>query len=189
MTLNFPNTPPLDDRFLQWRWDGVKWTSTGIHLDAPEDGQLYGRENGQWQAIPSIPTLPDIGTPAQLRASVANKLIDTTGLQGALNIVVLAGISGTFTPDFHQYINVQLNLAGNTTFAFPASVADLQGRSGLIITYNGVAATVGWAVTSYSVHKGQALDYSTTAGHFNVYSYSIWNPGRIAIGLIAGGVG
>ncbi|PWT94416.1 MAG: hypothetical protein C5B54_00070 [Acidobacteria bacterium] len=68
LMLDFPNSPQIGDLFPdpsvagipQWRWDGVRWAATSgqFLIDAPQDGLLYGRRDGNWSSV-NIPELPD----------------------------------------------------------------------------------------------------------------------------------
>jgi hypothetical protein len=56
-TLDFPANPSTGDKHKGWKWDGEKWVATasasgGID-EAPEDSTLYGRKDGDWEAIPT----------------------------------------------------------------------------------------------------------------------------------------
>jgi hypothetical protein len=66
--LDFPNTPAIGDLFPSpsipgipvWRWDGVKWTAASGDFipEAPSDGNLYARRDGQWITL-NIPEIPE----------------------------------------------------------------------------------------------------------------------------------
>lgn len=68
---DFPNSPILNQiaqnpaSGASWQWDGVKWgpVQSGGWVDAPADGNTYGRKNNAWNSVDAMvaPALNDTG--------------------------------------------------------------------------------------------------------------------------------
>lgn len=52
--LDFPDSPNVGDTFLNWEWDGSKWTALAHHWSPPEapvDHKTYGRRDREWEQV------------------------------------------------------------------------------------------------------------------------------------------
>ena len=130
-----PTNPNIGDNYATRFWDGQKWQCppvlTGL-LDAPRDGNIYGRQNGTWQrSFPYnggelLDLLIDYDLTVMGNANV-NGALTVNGVLTATNNV---GIEGSLTVNqpsiFNSYLDVtgDLNVGGNINAAGSIDIAN-----------------------------------------------------------------
>ena len=174
VALNFPNSPAVNQLFPSpaipgiptWIWDGQKWRL------------LTGGAGGG----------VELASAAELRAMTSGRVVGTDGLKGALAIRDFGVAASALEPNFLQFVNAQWTINDNISLQFPTDdLTPVVGRSGLLAFSMGWPGTISYA-TGYTFNEMEVPDIITTAGGFNLFSYSIWKVDRINLALIGAGV-
>ena len=127
--VNPPTDPNIGDIYQTRVWDGQKWQCppvlTGL-LDAPRDGNFYGRMNGTWQQV-----FPFNG--GELLALLIDYSLTVMGestFNGVLTATNNVGVEGSLTVNqpsiFNSYLDVTgaLNVGGDINAAASINVGN-----------------------------------------------------------------
>jgi hypothetical protein len=166
--------------------------------EAPEDGQLYGRENAGWGVVPAAAVMPIGGAHVHTVSATLNHLVNNSFLQfdttdfdtagfvvGSLpvdRLTIPAGKAGLYT------ISVQADTASSTNQANQAIVLLVNGTVGIAKTDNQVQGTLGSSLNMVGIWQFNVGDYiqaqyqdsaPNPAGQFNVVA-----PGTPSLALV-----
>ena len=150
-----PTNPNIGDNYATRFWDGQKWQCppvlTGL-LDAPRDGNIYGRQNGTWQR--SFPY--NGGELLDLLIDYDLNVMGNANVNGVLTVIGNAGIEGSLTVNqpsiFNSYLDVTgaLNVGGIVTAPTVSAVTVDVGNT-IAITDTGFESSSNIGFTSPNI--------------------------------------
>lgn len=169
MSFDFPNSPALNQVVQNptsggaWQWDGVKWgpVQAGGWVDAPADGNTYGRKNNAWNSVDAMvaPALNDTG-----RNLLHNPLF-SIWQRGAGNFTT----SGSLTADrWKMGFNTDTYTVGQTTISDGqrAQIGDEAAELCPVINVTGNSAAAAYSILWQPIEDVRRLGNKTITVSF-----------------------
>jgi hypothetical protein len=125
----------------------------------------------------------DIGSVANIRANVADKVLDTDGAWGAAEIVALED-AATIAVDMSTFVNASVAIAGNRTLGQPSNTKP--GQSGCIkVTASGSTRTI----AKHSTYKSAvSFPVSIPSGSVAYLFYFVVSSTEVVVNVVDGAV-